>query len=45
MISVGGMAYLGEQSRFINQGQTFPRVDSFSPGCTIISVERNGPVR
>jgi hypothetical protein len=39
VISVGGMAQLGEWSRFINQGHTFPRVDSFSPGCTMISVK------
>jgi hypothetical protein len=38
MISVGGMAQLGEWSRFNNQGQAFPREDSFSPGCTMISV-------
>ena len=38
MISVGGMAQLGEWSRFNNQGQAFPRADSFSPGCTMISV-------
>jgi hypothetical protein len=37
MFSVGGMAQLGEWSRFNNQGQTFPREDSFSPGCTMIS--------
>jgi hypothetical protein len=39
MISAGGMAQLGEWSRFINQGHAFPREDSFSPGCTMISVE------
>jgi hypothetical protein len=38
MISVGGMAQLGEWSRFNNQGQAFPRADSFSPGCTMTSV-------
>jgi hypothetical protein len=38
MISARGMAQLGEWSRFINQGQAFPRVDSFSPGCTMTSV-------
>jgi hypothetical protein len=39
MISAGGMAQLGEWSRFSNQGQAFPRSDSFSPGCTMISVK------
>jgi hypothetical protein len=38
MISVGGMAQLGEWSRFNNQGHAFPRADSFSLGCIIISV-------
>jgi hypothetical protein len=38
MISVEGMAQLGEWSRFNNQGQAFPRENSFSPGCTMISV-------
>jgi hypothetical protein len=38
MISAGGMAQLGEWSGFNNQGQTFPRADSFSLGCTMISV-------
>jgi hypothetical protein len=37
MISVRGMAQLGEWSSFSNQGQEFPMVDSFSPGCTMIS--------
>jgi hypothetical protein len=37
MISVGGMAQLGEWSRFNNQGQTNPRVDSFSPVFTMNS--------
>jgi hypothetical protein len=37
MISAGGMAQLGEWSRFNNQGHAFPREDSFSPGCTMIS--------
>jgi hypothetical protein len=37
MISVGGMAQLGEWSRFSNQGHAFPRADSFSPGCTMTS--------
>jgi hypothetical protein len=31
------MAQIGEWSRFINQGHAFPRVDSFSPGCTLFS--------
>jgi hypothetical protein len=39
MISVEGMAQLGEWSRFSNQGHAFPRVDSFSPDCTMISAE------
>ena len=39
MISAGGMAQLSEWSRFNNQGQSFPRADSFSPGCIVISVE------
>jgi hypothetical protein len=38
MFSAGGMAQLGEWSRFNNQGQAFPRADSFSPGCTMFSV-------
>jgi hypothetical protein len=38
MISARGMAQLGELSNFIYQGQAFPRSDSFSPGCTMISV-------
>jgi hypothetical protein len=33
------MAQIGEWSRFSNQGQTFPRADSFSPGCTLFSAE------
>jgi hypothetical protein len=37
MISAGGMAHLGEWSRFNNQGQAFHREGSFSPGCTMIS--------
>jgi hypothetical protein len=37
MISAGGMAQLCEWSRFNNQGQAFPRADSFSLGCTLIS--------
>jgi hypothetical protein len=28
-----------EWSKFSNQGRAFPRADSFSPGCTMISVE------
>jgi hypothetical protein len=31
------MTQLGEWSRFNNQGQAFPRVDSFSLGCTFFS--------
>jgi hypothetical protein len=38
VISAIGMAELGEWSKFNNQGQAFPRVDSFSPGFTMISV-------
>ena len=38
MVSARGMAQLGEWSRFNNQGQTFPRADSFYPGCTMFSV-------
>jgi hypothetical protein len=37
MISFGGMAQLGEWSRFNNHGHTFPRADSFSPGFTMTS--------
>jgi hypothetical protein len=37
MISAGGMAQLGEWSRFNNQGKTFPGKESFSLGCTMIS--------
>jgi hypothetical protein len=37
MISVRGMAQLGECSRFNNYGQEFPRENSFSPGYTMIS--------
>jgi hypothetical protein len=40
LISVGGMAQGGEWSRLNNQGQTFLRVYTFSPGCTLISVGR-----
>jgi hypothetical protein len=32
------MAQIVEWSRFNNQGQTFPRADSFSPSCTLFSV-------
>jgi hypothetical protein len=32
------MAQIGEWSRFNNQGQAFPREDSFSPSCTLFSV-------
>jgi hypothetical protein len=39
MLSAGGMAKLGECSRFSNQGQAFPRVDSFYIGCTMFSTE------
>ena len=39
MFSVGGMAHIGEWSRFNNQGQTFPREDSFSLGCSFFSAE------
>jgi hypothetical protein len=45
VISAGGMAQLGEWSRLSNQGQAFPRADSLTLGCTMISVGRNGPVR
>jgi hypothetical protein len=37
LFSAGGMAQIGEWSRFNNQGQAFPRADSFSPGCTLFS--------
>jgi hypothetical protein len=37
LFSAGGMAHLGEWSRFNNQGHAFPRADSFSPGCTLFS--------
>jgi hypothetical protein len=40
VISAGRMAQLGEWSRFNNQGQSFPREDSFSLGCTVISAGR-----
>jgi hypothetical protein len=39
MISAGRMAQLGEWSGFNNQGNAFPREDSFSPCCTMISAE------
>jgi hypothetical protein len=38
LFSARGMAQIGEWSRFNNQGQTFPRAYSFSPGCTLFSV-------
>jgi hypothetical protein len=38
LFSVGGMAQIGEWSRFNNHGQESPRVDSLSPGCTLFSV-------
>jgi hypothetical protein len=38
LFSVGGIAQIGEWFRFSNQGQAFPRVDLFSPGCTLFSV-------
>jgi hypothetical protein len=37
VISAKGMAQLGEWSRLSNRGQAFPRADSFSLGCTMIS--------
>jgi hypothetical protein len=37
LFSVRGMAQIGEWSRFNNQGQEFPRVDSFSLGCNLFS--------
>jgi hypothetical protein len=37
LFSVGGMAQIGEWSKFSNHGQAFPRADSFSPGCTLFS--------
>jgi hypothetical protein len=37
MISARGMAHFDEWSRFNNQGQTFLRADSFSPGFTMTS--------
>ena len=42
------MAQIGEWSRFNNQGQAFPRADSFSLGCTFLVLEEwprqvNGP--
>jgi hypothetical protein len=39
MFSAGGMAQLGEWSRFNNQGQRFHRVYSFSLGCSMFSAE------
>jgi hypothetical protein len=35
LFSSRGMDQIGEWSRFRNQGHEFPRVDSFSPGCTL----------
>jgi hypothetical protein len=37
LFSAGGMAQIGEWSRFNNQGHAFPRADSFSLGCTLFS--------
>jgi hypothetical protein len=37
MVSVRGMAQLGEFSRFSNHGHAFSREESFSPSCTMIS--------
>ena len=37
LFSDGGMAQIGEWSRFNNQRQAFPRVNSFSPACTLFS--------
>jgi hypothetical protein len=37
LFSAGGIAQIGEWSRFSNQGHAFPRADSFSPGCTLFS--------
>jgi hypothetical protein len=39
LFSAGGMARGREWSRLSNQGQTFIRADSFSPGYTLFSVE------
>ena len=39
LFSAGGMAQIGEWSRFNNQGQAFPRAYSFSLGCTLFNVE------
>jgi hypothetical protein len=38
LFSAGGMPQIGQWSRFSNQGQAFPRADSFSPGFTLFSV-------
>jgi hypothetical protein len=38
------MAQIGEWSRFNNQGQTFPRADSFSLGCTLFSARGMAPI-
>jgi hypothetical protein len=37
LFSAGGMAQIGEWSKFNNQGKAFPRADSFSPGFTLFS--------
>jgi hypothetical protein len=37
LFSAGGMARLGEWSKFNNQGEALPREDSFYPGFTMIS--------
>jgi hypothetical protein len=39
LFGAGGMAQIGEWSRFSNQGQAFPRAVSFSLGCTLFSAE------
>jgi hypothetical protein len=39
MFSAGGMAQLGEWSRFNNQGHSFPREESFYPSCSMISAK------
>jgi hypothetical protein len=38
MFSAGGMDELVEWSRFNNQGNAFPRENSFYLGCTMLSV-------
>jgi hypothetical protein len=37
LFSAGGMAQIGEWSKFSNQGHAFPREDSFSLGFTLFS--------